>query len=665
MLVWEKGRALIQRVPLLAAERLILVPLRETGTSLLSRPCAAVLMTVLSVCSDVGIAEPSLGLGATRTAIERVFWGDLHLHSNLSPDAYIFENRMLGPSEAYQFAAGESVLSSTGTLAKLDRPLDFLAVTDHAEYLGVFASVAPVASSSTPAKHIQQLVLGSEVGSRWAKYMEADQFQKARDEFVANSSSDPAADAVLPDSAVLALWQAAAKLADQYNKPGEFTTLIGYEWTSMIDGNNFHRVVLFGDDAETAGSLAPFSAMNSRNVEDLWAFLTTYETSTGGRVMAIPHNSNLSNGRMFPALGSERMSEAYARQSARWEPLFEVTQVKGDAETHPLLSPDDRFADFETWDAGNILATEEKTPDMLVTEYARSLLGVGIATHNALGVNPYQFGLIGSTDSHTALSTADARNYFGKFADSEPSVDRTSMLMAGRWSNAILSSSGYVAVWAEDNTREALFDALRRREVYASTGPRITLRLFAGWNFTGEELDDADFAARGYSEGVPMGGQLNGSCEHVGQVSILVKASMDPMGANLDRIQIVKGWVDQGEHHERVYDVALSDDRKVRKDGQVLELVDTVDAKNATYANTIGATELDTVWTDQDFDPEQHAFYYARVLEIPTPRWTTYDAAAFEIPPPNNVPRTVQQRVYSSPVWYMPIAAGTGSDCHG
>ena len=643
----------------------MLVSHRESGTTVFSRPCAAVLMIGLLVWAELGIAEPSPGRGATRPAIERVFWGDLHLHSNLSPDAYIFENRMLGPSEAYQFAAGESVLSSTGTLAQLDRPLDFLAVTDHAEYLGVFASVAPVASSSTPAKHIQQLVLVSEVGSRWAKYMEADQFQKARDEFVANSSSDPSTDAVLPDSAVLALWQASAKLADRYNKPGEFTTLIGYEWTSMIDGNNFHRVVLFGDDAKTAGSLAPFSAMDSRDVEDLWAFLSKYEATTGGRAMAIPHNSNLSNGRMFPALGSEKMSESYARQSARWEPLFEATQVKGDAETHPLLSPDDPFADFETWDAGNILATEEKTPDMLVTEYARSLLGVGIATHDSLGVNPYQFGLIGSTDSHTALSTADAGNYFGKFADSEPSVDRTSLMMAGRWSNAILSSSGYVAVWAEDNTREALFDALQRREVYASTGPRITLRLFAGWGFTGEELYDADFAAQGYSAGVPMGGQLNGSCEETGQVSILVRASRDPMGANLDRIQIVKGWMDQGEHRERVYDVALSDGRKVGKDGQVVVVGNTVDIQSATYANTIGAAELGTVWTDRDFDPEQQAFYYARVLEIPTPRWTTYDAAAFEIPPPDNVPRAVQQRVYSSPVWYDPLEAAAGPDCRG
>ncbi|MAL63651.1 MAG: hypothetical protein CL563_11725 [Alphaproteobacteria bacterium] len=622
-------------------------------------------MIGLLVWAELGIAEPSPGRGATRPAIERVFWGDLHLHSNLSPDAYIFENRMLGPPEAYQFAAGEGVLSSTGTLAKLDRPLDFLAVTDHAEYLGVFASVAPVASSSTPAKHIQQLVLVSEVGSRWAKYMEADQFQKARDEFVANSSSDPSTDAVLPDSAVLALWQASAKLADRYNKPGEFTTLIGYEWTSMIDGNNFHRVVLFGDDAKTAGSLAPFSAMDSRDVEDLWAFLSKYEATTGGRAMAIPHNSNLSNGRMFPALGSEKMSESYARQSARWEPLFEATQVKGDAETHPLLSPDDPFADFETWDAGNILATEEKTPDMLVTEYARSLLGVGIATHDSLGVNPYQFGLIGSTDSHTALSTADAGNYFGKFADSEPSVDRTSLMMAGRWSNAILSSSGYVAVWAEDNTREALFDALQRREVYASTGPRITLRLFAGWGFTGEELYDADFAAQGYRAGVPMGGQLNGSCEETGQVSILVRASRDPMGANLDRIQIVKGWMDQGEHRERVYDVALSDGRKVGEAGQVLEVGNTVDIQSAAYANTIGAAELGTVWTDRDFDPEQQAFYYARVLEIPTPRWTTHDAAAFGIPPPDNVPGSVQQRVYSSPVWYEPPEAGANSDCRG
>jgi len=433
----------------------------------------------------------------------------------------------------------------------------------------------------------------------------------------------------------------------------------------MIDGNNFHRVVLFGDDAETAGSLAPFSAMDSRDVEDLWGFLEKYEATTGGRAMAIPHNSNLSNGRMFPALGSEKMSESYARQSARWEPLFEVTQVKGDAETHPLLSPDDPFADFETWDAGNILATEEKTPDMLATEYARSLLGVGIATHDALDVNPYQFGLIGSTDSHTALSTADASNYFGKFADSEPSIDRTSLLMAGRWSNAILSSSGYVAVWAEDNTREALFDALQRREVYASTGPRITLRLFAGWGFTGEELDDADFAAQGYSAGVPMGGQLKGSCEQTGELSILVKASKDPLGANLDRIQIVKGWMDQGEHREQVHDVALSDGRELREDGQVLDVGNTVDSQSATYANTIGAAEMGTVWIDREFDAEHQAFYYARVLEIPTPRWTTYDAAAFEIPPPDNVPRAVQQRVYSSPVWYEPLEAAAGPDCRG
>ena len=237
--------------------------------------------------------------------------------------------------------------------------------------------------------------------------------------------------------------------------------------------------------------------------------------------------------------------------------------------------------------------------------------------------------------------------------------------MAGRWSNAILSSSGYVAVWAEANTRDALFDALQRREVYASTGPRITLRLFAGWGFTGEELDDADFAAQGYSVGVPMGGQLTGSCEETGQVSILVKASRDPIGANLDRIQIVKGWMDQGELRERVFDVALSNGREIGEDGQVLEVGNTVDIQSATYANTIGASELDTLWIDRHFDPEQQAFYYARVLEIPTPRWTTYDAAAFEIPPPDNVPKTVQQRVYSSPVWYEPLQAAAGSDCRG
>ena len=625
------------------------------------------MLTVMFACAvsllPVGMSHASpLPIQMTP---ERVFWGDLHLHSNLSPDAYIFENRMLGPSEAYQFASGGQVLSSTGRLAKLARPLDFLAVTDHAEYMGVFASVAPVESSSTPPESIQQLVLSSEVGSRWAKYMATDRFQEARNEFIANSSSDPAEDAVLPELAKISLWQASAKLADHYNKPGEFTTFIGYEWTAMVAGNNFHRVVLFADDSEVAGNLAPFSAMDSRDVEDLWTHMEHYESVTGGRAMAIPHNSNLSNGRMFPDLGSERMSKAYALQSARWEPLFEVTQVKGDAETHPLLSPEDEFADFETWDAGNILATEGKTAAMLATEYARSLLRVGLATRDALGVNPYKFGLVGSTDSHTALSTADAKNYFGKFPNSEPSIDRTSVLLAGRWANAILSSSGYVGVWAEENTRESLFDALERREVYATTGPRITLRFFAGWEYTGDELNDPDFAAQGYASGVPMGGELSTSCEHTGKVSILVKATKDPLGANLDRIQIVKGWMDHGESREKVFNAAVSGVDRVREDGHILDVGNTNDVETATYENTIGSTELGALWVDAEFDPKQQAFYYARVLEIPTPRWTTYDAAKFKIPPPNNVPTTLQQRVYSSPIWYEPSQNQPKSDCGG
>ena len=377
--------------------------------------------------------------------------------------------------------------------------------------------------------------------------------------------------------------------------------------------------------------------------------------------MAIPHNGNLSDGAMFAeqTLSGEPLDRAYAETRARWEPVYEVTQIKGDAEAHPLLSPDDEFADYENWDQSDIganLKPEDKKADMYAHEYARPVLKLGLRLEESLGVNPFKFGLIGSTDSHTTLSTADDDNFFGKFPDSEPSPERMNNTMGGiLWPNRHLTASGYAAVWASANTREALFDSLRRREVYASTGPRIVVRFFGGWGYPEDAIDRPDFAAVGYAGGVPMGGDLTAAPDGTAP-SFLVHAAMDPDGASLDRIQIVKGWVAaDGSLAERVYDVAWSGDRTVdAQSGRLAAVASTVNVDDATYTNDAGASQLGAVWVDPDFDPATRAIYYVRVLEIPTPRWTTYDAVRYGLELPDDVPAAVQERAYTSPIWYTP-----------
>jgi hypothetical protein len=580
-----------------------------------------------------------------REKLTNLYWGDLHLHTRQSADAFTMHTR-LNRTEAFRFARGETVTADNGMPAKLRQPLDFLAIADHAEYLGIFAKLA----DDDPR------LKKWHVGKQWQKLIKEKRDAELGLAFSnAIQSNDPKYQ--VPQKLRHSIWSEAAADADKYNQPGQFTAFVAYEWTSMISGDNMHRVVLFKDGAETASKVLPFTAQHSNDPEDLWAALEDYEQHTGGKVLAIAHNGNVSNGRMFSPNRENGlpMDASYAEQRARWEPVYETTQVKGDGETHPYLSPNDEFADFETWDEGNITLTQAKKPQMLQYEYSRSALKEGLRHEANLGTNPFKFGLIGSTDSHTGLSTTNEDNFFGKFAHDEPSADRTEKRMAAQlqkiWK---LVSSGLAAVWAEENTREALFNAIKRREVYATSGTRIKLRFFGGWEYSAEDLLRSDFVSIGYNKGVPMGGDLTQGDGKTPR--FMVAASRDPDGANLDRVQIVKGWLDQnGTTHEKVYDVALSDGRTVDKlSGKAVPVGNTVNIKDATYSNSIGEPELTSVWTDPDFNSDQRAFYYVRAIEIPTPRWTAYDANYFGASMNNKVPMVIQDRAYSSPIWYTP-----------
>ncbi len=458
------------------------------------------------------------------------------------------------------------------------------------------------------------------------------------------------------------VWDRVVDIASEYNDPGVFTAFNGYEWTSAPSGNNLHRVVIFRDGPDRVKQILPFSAFDSLDPEDLWVFLAKYEADTGGQVLAIPHNPNISNGVMFAETMSngKRIDRAYAEMRSRWEPLLEVTQMKGDSEAHPFLSPEDEFADYETWDFGNAnLPIIPKQDSMLQYEYARSALRLGIQLEQKLGANPFKFGMIGSTDNHISLSTTREDNFFGKLPSLEPREDRINDAFVSNADGtpAALSwespASGLAAVWARENTREALFDAMARKEVYATSGSRITVRVFGGWDFTSDEVERHDFARAGYARGVPMGGDLtNGPAGRA--PSFMIRAVRDPENANLDRVQVIKGWLDGKETQERIYDVACSDGRAIVNRRCEKPVGSTVDVANASFTNTIGDPLLTAHWVDPDFDPDQRAFYYVRVIEIPKPRWTAYDAKFFGIDMPDEVPMTVQDRAYTSPIWYTP-----------
>lgn len=574
-----------------------------------------------------------------------LYWGDLHLHTNQSPDAFLNGTRAVSPEEAYRFAAGSKVEADNGMMAQLKRPLDFIAVTDHAEYLGVFPRLLVNDSS----------LKGWTLAEEWGKLLTSGDRSGLILAFAAAiQSTEPSLRT--PETVQRTVWDEVAIRADRYNQPGRFTALIGYEWTSMISGDNLHRVVLFKGDSDEARKIIPFTAQHSTDPEDLWNALAAYEAA-GVRSLAIAHNGNVSNGRMFAPVrnNGQPLNARYAEMRSRWEPVYEVTQVKGDGEAHPSLSPDDEFADFESWDQGNISMTQVKQPWMLQYEYAREALKNGLLFERSLGANPFKFGMIGSTDSHTGLATTDESNFFGKFLESEPSPQRweekMSAVLQQSWE---LGASGLAAVWAPENTREAIFDALLRRETYGTTGSRIRLRFFGGWDFAQGDITRPDYARLGYRKGVPMGGDL-GRVEGAQAPSFMIHAVRDPDGANLDRVQVVKGWLDAtGKTHEKVYNVALSDGRVEDAAGKVPAVGSTVNLEDASFTNTIGEPEFASWWQDPDFDASEPAFYYVRVIEIPRPRWTAYDQAFFGLKMADHIRMTVQDRAYSSPIWYNP-----------
>ncbi len=606
---------------------------------------------VVSIClslSPAAQSDQTYSRPAAQSYPANVYWGDTHLHSRNSADAYSLGNMNLTQADAYRFAQGQTYTAHNGMQVRLRQPLDFLVVADHAEYLGGYYRFGVG----------DPLVTRTETGQLWSQFIADGNPSRMMAGFT-GSMSDPDNNPPFPLETRRSIWQDVAQTADEYNRPGVFTTLTGYEWTSMINGNNLHRVVVYRDGADKVGQLPPFSGQDSLDPRDLWDALARYEEITQGQVLAIPHNGNLSNGMMFPAetVDGEPITAAYARKRARWEPIYEVTQVKGDGEAHPLLSPNDEFADYETWDWDNIGRTQKKEDWMLEHEYARGALKLGLSYERTLGLNPYKFGMIGSTDGHNGLSTPDEDNFFGKFPESEPGPERTRNAMAGNqlWQNWRIVASGYAAVWAHENTREAIFDAMKRREVYATTGSRIVVRFFAGYDYRPDEVKRPGFEGRAYAGGVPMGGQLTAADS--GQVPrFIVAAIKDPDGPNLDRIQVVKGWLDgENQAQERVYDVVWSGDRSPDPEtGKLPPIGTTVNVANATYTNDIGTAELSAVWEDPEFDRTQSAFYYVRVIEIPRPRWTAYDAAFFGLDLPADVPMVIQDRAYTSPIWYQP-----------
>ena len=586
---------------------------------------------------------------------EQVYFGDTHLHTANSSDAFGLGAR-LPPEEALRFAMGEETVSTTGLKAKLARPLDFLVIADHSDGLAALKQIhdAPgfLLTDPTLRRWHDELQKGPAESQKVAMEL-IDRFSKRT---LPADMMDPKA----MEKRTADVWQDHTSIVDRYNSPGKFTAFMGFEYTLMRKGDNLHRVVIMRDGKDKADQVLPFSSLIGTSPDQLWDYMDAYEKKTGGKILAIPHNSNLSNGLMFQLTGPNGgpMTAAYARRRSAKEPLVEATQIKGDSESHPFLSPNDEFSNYGDagWDLGNLTMEGKKTPDMLAGDYVREALKRGLLIEQKTGVNPYKLGMIGSTDSHTALATGDEDNFFGKFSGNEPNATRASTpqnigTRMGRIGWHYLAG-GYAAVWARANTRGAIFDAMTKREVYATTGSRMKVRVFAGWDFSDSDWK-ANWVKAGYTRGVPMGSDLKPG---KGTPKFMISALKDPMGANLDRVQMVKGWVDaSGKMQEKVFDVVWSDPAKRKITGGKLAPVgDTIDLKTASYKNTIGAPELRSVWSDPEFNPKTRAFYYLRVMEIPTPRWPVYDAVRYGAKLPKDAKLKDQERAYTSPIWYTP-----------
>jgi Protein of unknown function (DUF3604) len=570
---------------------------------------------------------------------KEAYFGQTHSHTSWSIDAYLIGNHITGPEEAYKYSLGQPVKHPSGHDVQIKgRPLDFHGVTDHSEYAGVIALANDPTSPFSKLPIAQKLVVKT-----------TDDFNRVF-KWIAGSVKDPIKELMDPKVAGT-IWKQNIAIADKYNQPGKFTTFVAYEWTSAPENQNMHRNVFFKDSKNVPD--LPFTALNSYHPEDLWAWMDS-QRKGGTQVLAISHNANLSNGLMFPVevdMRGRPIDAAWAESRRRNEILTEIHQIKGTSETHPNLSPSDEFANYEIM---NFLIGLDNSKSKLNGSYIREAYQNGLAMQEKRGYNPYKMGVVGASDSHNTVVAYSQSNNFGAhgMTDNTPDIRLANRVDSGM---AILqtSVSGLGGVWAESNTREALFNAMQRKEVFGTSGVRIKVRLFGGWDFGREHLIRRDWVKNAYEKGVPMGGDLPAA--KAKEPTFIVWAVKDPEDANLDRIQIIKGWTKQGQTFEKIYDVAWSEGRKPDpKTGRVPAVGSTVDISKAAYTNTIGAVELKAEWKDPEFDPAVHAFYYARVLQIPTPRWSTYDAAKLKVAPPKEVASTVQERVWTTPIWYSP-----------
>ncbi len=606
----------------------------------------------------------ALSLGAVAQE-KQLLWGDTHLHTSYSFDAYTNNNFTADPNVAYRYARGEPVIHPYNrTRVQIETPLDFLVVSDHAEFLGVIRHIHQVGVDTS------ELGLWDSLRARFAAwYLKRRLDERNAAELFRNVLPPPGAvrdeakdgnldgDAnILPPMMDVQVdtWRSQIELADQYYKPGTFSTFLGWEWSSIPGGANLHRVVFTDGDASIGQTFQPFSLINSQYPEDLWAWLETTSASTGANFIAIPHNSNVSKGFMFDTtrLRGTEFDAAYIELKRKWEPITEITQLKGDSETHPLLSPDDEFADFEEFPF--YLQVVQSPYEVKPGDYVRSALKRGLDLERQYGANPYQFGVIGSTDTHTGLPSAEEDNFWGKMATDSIPENKSRGWEEGAHSpdGWAMSASGLAAVWTEENTRESIMAAMKRKETYATTGPRIRLQFFGAGDFGDIDLASATLYAEATAAGVPMGGELSGG---ESAPEFLVLADKDPLGANLDRIQIVKGWLGaDGEQQERIYNVSWSGEREPGPDGKLPAVGNTVDLKTGAFENSIGAPQLSARWSDPDFVAGQPAFYYVRVLQIPTARHSKLDAIALGQDQAADHPDTIQERAYSSPIWIKP-----------
>lgn len=574
------------------------------------------------------------------------YFGDVHVHTSWSFDAFTNGSRTT-PTDAYAWAQGKEITNSgVGGKIQTQTPLDFYMVAEHAEFMGVFNQM------SDPASPLSRTELAKGVTSPDPNVRLQTFAGVLRD--MSAGKIDPA---LTDPTLARSVWSEIVKAADAAYRPGQFTTFAGFEWTSNPQQRNLHRVVVFRDTAHLPDMV--LSALESEDPETLWKWMDDLR-ARGSTLLAIPHNGNASDGRMFETVrfDGRPIDAAYNRTRAANEPLYEITQIKGTSETHPDLSPTDEFAGFEQWDY--TLSADYQRPTHRRGSFARQALLEGLAQESSGNGNPFKYGFIGDTDTHNAAASHEEFNYTGKFAFENDASHRLKG-MEGQPAGQVrqvqeFSSGGLAGVWAEENTRESIFDAMQRRETFGTSGTLIKVRFFGGWNFTDADLKTADAVRTGYARGVPMGSDLKAPAGKA--PSFLVMASKDPKSGNLDRVQIVKGWLDgSGKQLEKVYDVAWSGARTPDpKSGKLPPVGDTVNPATAEYTNSIGAAELATVWTDPDFDPSERAFYYVRVLEIPTPRWSTRDAVRLGMPVPKGLPVSIQERAWTSPIWYAPAS---------